>query len=112
MRKGVLLEQTFNLKSPTADKDFENFTKQLGALMKKHKIDKYVALRREKSEDIIEIIVLPCNSNKGGEAQLQSQLAQLQAQGFEAATMSNANDLKNYGQSNIEPVAIQFKFGK
>lgn len=111
MDRGLLMQQTFNLKSPVLQKELDGFVKKLGDRMKQYKVDKYTALRRFKSDDLMEIIVIPCSPVTGQpDAAAQKLISDFQAEGFESATMSSAGDLSSYATSEMEP--IQIKFGR
>ena len=108
MERGILLQKTFNIKSDSLQTELDAFTRQLGERMKQYKVEEYVGLRRMKSEDRMEIIVIPCKGGAQGQSEVQSQIAELQSQGFESATFSNAKDVGRYATAEIEPIGIRF----
>ena len=108
MERGILLQKTFNLKSSSLQTELDAFTRQLSERMKQYQVSEYVGLRRMKSDDLMEIIVIPCKEGTQGLAVSQSQLAELQSQGFEAATFKNAQEVGQYATSQMEPLGIRF----
>lgn len=108
MEHGILLQKTFQLKSDTLQTELDAFIRQLGERMKQHKVEEYVGLRRMKSEDLMEIIVIPCRGGVHGQTEMQAQISELQSQGFESATFSNAKEVGRYATAEIEPIGIQF----
>jgi hypothetical protein len=108
MERGILLQKTFNLKSSSLQTELDAFTRQLSERMKQFQVPEYVGLRRMKSEDLMEIIVIPCKEGLQGQAETQAHLAELQNEGFEAANFQNAQDVGRYATAPMEPLGIQF----
>ena len=109
MERGLLMQQTFNLKSPALQKELDGFVQKLGERMKKYRVEKYTALRRFKSDDLMEIIVIPCSPQSGKpDADGQKLIQNFEAEGFQAAAFSTANDLSRYATSEMEPTQIRF----
>ncbi len=104
-QKGILLEKTFNLKSPNLKKDLENFENKLRSLMTKYNVTHFVPLEK-KDGDRFHVAIIPCSPGPGGKLSVdQNQMDALSKQGFavekELNVVSNV-ELKNFGLKSIE----------
>lgn len=111
MKKGLLHEKKFNLKSPQLQKDLDQFIKEVGDRMKEHGIKQYVAAKKQEG-DIVHMIIIPCSDRPADQAEVQKQVQELSATGFQASEVSSTNNLSNYASIDLEPVALQFNFDK
>ena len=100
MQKGILNQQIFHKKSPQFADNVQSFVKETEKRMVKYDVKQYALLKRDLSDDRLEVIVIPASQRSAAQG--------LQSEGFSEVAVKNLNETSAYTDAEHEPVGVSF----